>query len=456
MSTASKTASRLAQAVRDCGVAGAGGAGFPTHLKLTQSCGTVIANGVECEPLLHSDAYIMEAEADKIASALEMVVEELGAEEGIIGIKRKNSRAVEAMSEAVRGRGKLSVHEMDNFYPAGDEQTLVYEITGRVVPEGGIPLAVGAVVLNVETLFNCYRAAAESAPVTTRTVTVTGEVKTPKVLRAPIGISIRELIAFCGGARAAEPALILGGPMMGKVTTDVDTPLEKTVGGIIVLSRNHDLVVRKTLPLDVQIRRSRSVCCQCTLCSELCPREMLGHDLYPHLIMRQINYGLDLPEEVLASAALCCECGICEVYACPMGLSPSVVNGTIKARFAEAGYRPEFGGGDTVPHEMREYRKVPAKRILSRCRLEEYDRPILDKGRGVSAGRVELPLKQHLGAAAVPLVSAGTKVGPGDLIGEIPENGFGARIHASIGGRVTMVDDGRIIIEAEESPGGGV
>jgi Na+-translocating ferredoxin:NAD+ oxidoreductase RnfC subunit len=440
---------RLAGIVRDCGVVGAGGAGFPTHVKLGGACRTVIANGAECEPLLQNDKYIMETEAEKITAALELVVKELKAEEGVITLKQKNETAVERLEEAAEKRGPLSLFLLENFYPAGDEHVLVYEVTGRAVPQGGIPLSVGAVVLNVETLLNIYNAAFENRPVTTRTVTCTGEVKKPAVLRAPIGTPIREIIRQCGGALADEPALILGGPMMGTVTTDLDTPLDKVTGGVIVLPRDHELVQRKSRPLEVQVRLSRSACCQCVLCSELCPREMLGHDLYPHLIMRQINYGLDFPEQALAAAALCCECGVCEVYACPMGLSPSYISRVIKQQFAEEGYKPVFGEKEPIPHEMRDSRKVPAERIVQRCMLGVYDQVIYDRGRSVDAGgRVEVPLKQHTGAPAKPVVSKGAEVGPGDLLGEIPEGNLGARVHAPIGGRVTLVDDTRVMISA--------
>lgn len=448
MSTESKTALGLQETVRNAGIVGAGGAGFPTHVKLAGKCDIVIANGAECEPLLQNDKYIMETEAEKIVAALEMVVNELGAEKGIIGIKKKNGKAVERLEEAADPREALSLFPMENFYPAGDEFILVYEVTGRIVPEGGIPIQVGVVVLNVETLLNIYTAVVDSEAVTTRTLTCLGEVGTPKVLKVPIGTPVRKVIAECGGATVEEPALIIGGPMMGKVTTDLDTPVDKVTSGIIVLSRNHELIMRKTRPLEVQVRLSRTVCCQCILCSELCPREMLGHDLYPHMIMRQINYGLDLPEEALASAALCCECGICEVFACPMGLSPSYINGIIKKQFAEKGYKPSFDAKDLAPHEMREYRKVPADRALGRCGLSGYDVPIYDRGTYLETDRVEVLLKQHIGAPAVPTVVPGKKVLKGELIGEIPENSLGARIHAPITGTVTVVDEERILITA--------
>jgi Na+-translocating ferredoxin:NAD+ oxidoreductase RnfC subunit len=446
-------------------VVGAGGAGFPAHVKLGGECRTVIANGAECEPLLQSDKYIMEAEAEKIAAALDVVVRELKAKEGVIAVKKKNAAAVERLGEAVgrtgagsRGAGNrkaLSLQLLENFYPAGDEHVLVYEVTGRVVPQGGIPLAVGAVVFNVETLLNIYNAVFENKPVTMRTVTCTGEVAKPAVLRAPIGVPVREIIRQCGGALVEEPALVLGGPMMGKVTTDLDTPLDKVTGGVIVLPRSHELVQRKIRPLDVQVRISRSACCQCVLCSELCPREMLGHDLYPHLIMRQINYGLELPEQALAAAALCCECGVCEVYACPMGLSPSYINSVIKQQFAEKGYKPAFDAGEPVPHEMREARKVPTERVVQRCMLGGYEKSIYDRGRQVEARRVEVPLSQHIGAPAEPAVSEGTEVGCGDLLGEIPEGSLGARVHAPIAGKITLVDDSRVMITAGSVSGAG-
>jgi Na+-translocating ferredoxin:NAD+ oxidoreductase RnfC subunit len=433
------------------GIVGAGGAGFPAHVKINATCEIVIANGAECEPLLQNDSYVMETEAQKIVEALSMVMEATRAKRGYIAVKAKNEAAVEALREQIVRYDAIELSLLDNFYPAGDEQVLVYEITGRVVPEADIPLAVGCIVLNVETLRNISNAVTAGKPVTCRTVTCIGEVQEPKVLIVPLGTPVRDVLDRCGGATVEEPGVILGGPLMGEVTTDIDTPVDKLTGGLVVLGRDHGLVTRKTKPLEVIVKQSRSVCCQCTFCSELCPRELLGHNLYPHAIMRQIQYGLDeVPAEIITSALLCSECGLCEVFACPMGLSPASVNKAIKEQLAEQQYRASFPARELVPHEMRSFRKVPAERIVQRAMLNAYDIHIRDRGDTLSPAMVELPLKQHRGAAAVARVSAGEQVREGDLVGEIPEGNLSARVHASISGTVTYVDVERVLITAGE------
>lgn len=181
----------IAEKVRAAGVVGAGGAGFPTHIKLDSKVDTVIANGAECEPLLRADRYLMTRHAPQVAEGLRLVMQATGAARGIIALKREYEEATEALGSVVRDSSDVELHLMKSYYPAGDEFLLVYEATRRQVPEGGIPLEVGVVVQNVGTLYNVAQAQRD-VPVTHRWLTVSGEVKEPKVLRAPVGTSSRK------------------------------------------------------------------------------------------------------------------------------------------------------------------------------------------------------------------------------------------------------------------------
>jgi Na+-translocating ferredoxin:NAD+ oxidoreductase RnfC subunit len=143
----------LVEKVRQAGVIGAGGGGFPTHIKLAAKADTIIANGAECEPLLHKDAVIMEEEAALLVRGMLLAKEEVGATDAIIGIKAKKKQAVEAVQRACQGT-PVRVYLLGDYYPAGDEYDLVYEVTGRLIPPAGIPIQVGAVVNNVETFVN--------------------------------------------------------------------------------------------------------------------------------------------------------------------------------------------------------------------------------------------------------------------------------------------------------------
>jgi hypothetical protein len=192
---------------------GAGGGGFPTHVKLNAKAETVIANGAECEPLLHKDAVIMEESAAELVRGMQLAMEAVGAKEGVIGVKGKKKHAVEAVQAASKGTN-VRVQLLGDYYPAGDEYDLVYNVTGKLIPPGGIPIAVGVVVNNVETFVN-IAAAHDGKPLTHKTLTIAGAVKSPATLRVPIGMTFRECIEYAGGLDTDDPVLVIGGLMMG-------------------------------------------------------------------------------------------------------------------------------------------------------------------------------------------------------------------------------------------------
>ena len=192
----------LSDVLKNMGVVGAGGGGFPTHVKASSRVEFVIANGAECEPLLHKDYEIMRRYPREIVAGLSLMIEATGASQGLFGMKEKNQAAVEAIEPEAAVRGVRMVL-LGDFYPAGDEYELVHAATGRLIPAGGIPLHVGCVVNNVETLYNVQQAA-NDVPVTRKCLTVTGAVGEPQTFWAPIGISFRDLIAHCGGATAGR------------------------------------------------------------------------------------------------------------------------------------------------------------------------------------------------------------------------------------------------------------
>ena len=182
--------------VEQAGVVGAGGAGFPTHVKLKAQADTVIINGAECEPLLRVDQQLMALRAGDLLDALDLLVEQVGASQGVVALKEHYHAAVEALERELSRHPRLRIHRMGAFYPAGDEQVIVYEVTGRVVPEGGIPLNVGVVVSNVETALNVLAAVRHQAPVIEKYVTLTGAVRTPKTVKVPLGITVAEALAL--------------------------------------------------------------------------------------------------------------------------------------------------------------------------------------------------------------------------------------------------------------------
>ena len=437
----------ITKKVREAGVVGAGGAGFPTHVKLDANVSRVLANGASCEPLLMSDPFIMEKETAGILRGLALAMECTGSERGTICLKGKHARAMDAVREMVASEPfkDIDLFELRDFYPAGDEQMLVFDVMGKVVPEGGIPLQVGAVVSNVESLLNIARAVDEGTPVVDRYLTVTGEVRHPLVMKVPIGVRIGEVIALAGGAAIQDFKVVLGGPMMGTVTDDLSTPVTKTTSGVILLPADHNVITGKITDPERIMRITKMVCCQCSRCTDLCPRHLLGHTLEPHKIMRQLGSGTASSRAILESALICCECGICEKYACPMMISPREVNAQVKRDLMQEGVKRTAEKSEYEPSPFRDVRKIPTRRLVERLQIGQYEDhpPFLEDE--VEVKEVCIPLKQHLGAPAKPVVKPGETVKRGSLIGEIPEKALGARVHASIAGSVVSVD-GSVVI----------
>jgi Na+-translocating ferredoxin:NAD+ oxidoreductase RnfC subunit len=450
----------LVDVVRAAGVVGAGGAGFPTHVKLAATVDTVISNGAECDPLLQCDQRLMESRAAEMVRGVLLAMEATGAARGILALKDEYGAAIKALQRAIRAAGegsKLSLLLMESRYPAGDEFVLVYEATGRLVPETGLPLHVGCLVQNVQTLFNIARAEAGAA-VTHRLLTVAGAVARPVTLWVPMGTAIRDVLAWAGGVQPprwsertpGDYAVVVGGPMMGRVADDLDEPVTKMTSGLLVLPRDNAVVRYMTRPRGSWVRRGMSTCDQCRDCTDLCPRYLLGHELEPHEVMRAINYGLERPADKVTAAVLCCECRLCEAYACPLELSPMAYYVSIKQELRTQGWVNEVHKRtDLDPHPMREFRLVPTHRLVARLGLAEWEHQAcpLDET-GYRPERVSIPLRQHIGAPAKPVVSVGAEVAAGDLIAEIPPEALGANVHASIAGRVARIEDAAIEIVA--------
>lgn len=436
---------RILEKIKAAGVVGAGGAGFPTHVKLAAQAQVVIANGAECEPLLRSDQQLMKRYPDVIVRGLKAAMEATGAKEGVIGLKAKYKDAVKVLSHAIEKEKNIRLLLLDPVYPAGDEVVLTYEATGRVVPEGGLPLDVGAVVINVNTLLNVAYAL-EDKPVTHRYVTVTGAVKHPAVFLAPLGMSFIRLIEQAGGPTVEDWAVISGGPMTGNVACAFASRITKTSGGIILLPKDHRLIQKKEMPVSVSMKRTKAACCQCSQCSLLCPRGLLGHSIRPHKTMRSVNYGLEDPQDPITTAMLCCNCGLCSYYACPMELSPARINQEIKKELASAGFKNPHRRRDLVPDEEYSYRKVTQSRLVRRLGLYSFDGPAPLDETPLAPERVVISLRQHLGAPAIPTVREGEKVRFGQMIGAPPEGKLGASVHASIEGVVGKIDEKGITI----------
>jgi Na+-translocating ferredoxin:NAD+ oxidoreductase RnfC subunit len=433
----------LADKVKLAGVVGAGGGGFPAHVKLAAKADTVIANGAECEPLLHKDAAVMEHFSTQIVKGMLLSMDALGAKDGIVGIKAKNKHAVEAMRSACAGT-PVRVHELGDYYPAGDEYDLVYTTTGRLIPPAGIPIQVGCVVNNVETLAN-IAAAADGQPVIRKTITLAGAVNHPLSLTIPIGTTFREVIEATGGFATPDPVLVIGGLMMGETTENLDAPITKTTTGVVVLPRDHHVIERKLKPPKAQAQIGKSACDQCRYCTEYCPRFLLGYDVQPHAVMRSLAFTATGADYWNQLASLCCACGLCTLFACPEELFPKEACDDSKMEMRKKSQK-WTGKMDVKPHPMREGRRVPIKSLMKRMHIEQYDHPAHLEKVDFEPRRAVVALKQNAGSPNLPRVKAGDRVSAGQPIGEIPEKAMGAIIHAPFAGVVDSVTDQYIIL----------
>ena len=442
--------------VKDAGIVGAGGAGFPTHVKLNAKAEYFIVNAAECEPLIETDKYLCRTFADQIVEAVLATAAHIGASRKVIALKGKYKEEIASLQAAIdRAHADIEIFQMPTFYPAGDEQTMVQMVTGRSVPERGLPLDVGAVVDNVGTMLNLYEAL-HGAPVTEKYLSVVGEVKEPIMLKVPIGTPVTECIA------AAQPtisdyAIILGGPMMGKIPAD-DQAIQaavvtKTTGNIIVLPKDHYLFQRASLPLATIKRQARASCIQCKMCTDLCPRYMIGHQIRPNLVMRNIwrEDQITDNDEYLATfgdAMNCCDCGVCEMFACPMGLSPRKVNSYVKGQLRAKGIQVPRNM-EPVAREAIDNRRVPTHRLIARLDLAEFDGLHAHTCIELKPETVYIPFSQHIGKPAVAAKKVGDRVAKGEVLAAAAE-GLSTNIHASMDGVIVAIDEKGARISGKE------
>ncbi len=434
----------LSKILRESGIVGAGGAGFPTYAKLSDKADTIIMNCAECEPLLKLHRQLLKEHVHGILKAFALIQETVQAKEAIIGIKEEYESTIEALEEYIGEFPNMRIHKLPGAYPMGDEVVLIYEATGKVVRPGGLPIECGVAVFNVETVYNVYRAVWEGKPVADKYVSVLGEVENPVTVRVPIGMRISDVVAMAGKITTLNPVYLLGGPMMGGFGKDYQ-PVTKTTNAIIVLPADHSLVLRKTQKFETAVGRAASSCCQCQMCTDLCPRHALGHPIEPHLFMRAAANRDFKDLEPFLNTMFCSACGLCEMFSCPQGLSPRTMITQYKNGLRKEGIKPPVVEAAPVK-SSREYRRAWEGRLMARLGLDKYEHPCVLDDSLRPAGEVKIMLSQHIGAPASACVNVGDKVKAGDIVG-MAGNGLSVNIHASIDGEVKDVTKDYIIIK---------
>lgn len=441
----------LSMLMQQNGIVGAGGAGFPTYAKLNENAETIILNCAECEPLLRLHRQLLEKYAQEIVDTFHLIGEAVGAKEVIIGIKKAYTRTIEALNSVIGAYPEVRLGLLDEVYPAGDEVVLIYEVTGKVVRPGGLPIECGVAVFNVETVYNVYRAINQQTPVMDKLVSVVAEVEHPVTVRVPIGTSIEETVRLAGAATTPNPVYFIGGPMMGFIGSG-SQPVTKTTNAVLVLPESHYIIQRKRQKVSIDLKRAAACCCQCSMCTDLCPRNRLGHPIEPHLFMRAATCKDVQKPDIFVNTFFCSSCGLCEMYSCFQGLSPRTLMAEYKAGLRSHGLKPPAVVPKPVGEE-REYRKVPMERLMARLDLTKYNREAPLDESAVPVHRVKIMLSQHIGAPASPIVKQGDTIAAGQMIAE-PAKGLSVGIHASIDGVVKEVGEKYVIIETQEGRAG--
>lgn len=437
----------LGRIMRENGIVGAGGAGFPSYAKLNEKADTIILNCAECEPLLKLHRQVLEKYAFEIMTALTAVKEATQAERVIIAVKPAYKGAVEAVKANLSSFKDISIGYLPEVYPAGDEVITIYETTGRVVAPGSIPISVGCIVYNVETMLNLYFAMTADKPVTTKYITIAGEVKKPVTLKVPLGMTVNELIELAGGVTVDDPVYISGGPMTGRICNGFDT-ITKTSNAILVIPKDHYIVLKRSQSTKVNVKRAMASCCQCQMCTDLCPRHLLGHPITPHMFMRSVSSGTAQDIKPLLDTMFCSACGLCEMYSCGQGLSPRTLIGEYKGALRKNGVPVPKDAVLKPVAPYRNERRVPMERLTARIGLTKYDVPAPMVDEEVKAKAVKIQLTQHIGAPAKAFVVVGDKVVVGQPIGGADDDKLGVKIHATISGTVTDVNDKFVTIKA--------
>lgn len=301
------TADEIKNRISEAGICGMGGAGFPTHVKISppteKPIDTVILNGVECEPFLTADYRLMLEKADEIIWGLKLLMKTVDAQNGIIGIEANKPDVIKKMKELTATEQNIRVVGLKLKYPQGAEKQLIYAATKRKVPnKGGLPMDVNVVVQNVGTAFAVYEAVRYKKPLVERIVTVSGSiVKVPKNLKTRIGTKFEELLEFCNGTTEDIGKVISGGPMMGFAIPNLEAPVAKGSSGLLLFNKKQ------------AHRQKENTCIRCGSCVDVCPM-----NLVPSLIAKNVRYeDWEMTEKY--GVMDCIKCGSC-AYVCPSNI----------------------------------------------------------------------------------------------------------------------------------------
>lgn len=421
----------LKNKILSAGVVGAGGAGFPTHVKFCDGIETILINGTECEPLLKTDFYLLKTFASDLEKTLNGLIKTTGAKRGVIGIKKHTGELLEiADGKTV---GKVTYKYTPNIYPAGDEIILIKETLDLAVPAGNLPISVGVVVLNVETLLNIKNALSDKG-VYEKYLTVGGNTDKTYVMKVPVGTPVSHIFKSLGIEIPSDCVVLDGGPMMGRIINPNTAVVTKTTKGLLIIEENTLCIRLKRKNLQTAINHASSNCCGCRMCTDMCPRYLMGYPIEPHKIIAAVSNKIE-DTKTFMGAFYCSDCGVCRTIACTQNIVPSIACQHVKGELAKQGIRAQQLKSVT-PRVFRDYRKIPIGRVINKLGISKHYRDEFEFTDIKLPKKVFIGLKQHIGAPAVACVKEGDKVKAGQIIANAPEKALGTNIHSSVDGTV--------------------
>jgi electron transport complex protein RnfC len=298
------TKEQILARIREAGIVGLGGAGFPTHVKLSpppeKKIDTVIINGSECEPYLTTDNRVMIEEADRLVAGTQIILKVIGnGARALISIEDNKPEAIKALKKACENVSGINVAVCKTKYPQGAEKQLIWALTKREVPSGGLPADAGCIVNNIDTVIAIHRAFIRGRPLMRKVVTLTGDaIKNPGNYKVRLGTKVSDLVEMAGGLKSTPAKVVVGGPMMGVAIFDINVPVVKTTSGVLFLTENE-----ANLP-------DEQNCIRCGQCVEHCPMGLIPTEL--NIDVLRENSEMFIKHNGLE----CIECGSCS-YICP-------------------------------------------------------------------------------------------------------------------------------------------
>ena len=306
---------------------------------------------------------------------------------------------------------------------------------------------VGVMVINVETVYNIYKAVNRNEPVIWKYITIGGDVPNDMTIKAPVGMKISEVLTSAGYTGFENKAVINGGPMMGKLVDLENDVVTKTTKGLLLFPKTHSIVQRKIRPIDRTLKQASAACCNCTMCSDMCPRHLLGYAIQVHKTVRAASHANISDTEAFLQTSMCCGCGVCTVIGCQQGLDPQAISMSIKGQLGKHGLRRQNNKAPEKVRDIRTSRLISSQVLIDRLGIRKYVKDSVPKNDMVfTPDTIYIQLSQHVGEPASAVVKAGDTVSAGQIVAQTAYEDLGTTMHSSIDGVVKEVTDRFVII----------